>query len=330
MQLGKLSHNVLKRSVLKFTTPERTPILSGAFMGNDSSAISMREDGAFVVSANPASVVGVDGIENGFYRCLNDLACQGAKPIALMPIILMPMQAEESQLQETMKRLAGLCQLYGMQIVGGHSSVSPVVTEWIVTLTMIGETDTVVDKERQKAKAGQSLVLTKSIGLEGTGWLARKKKEELCSHYTLAFVEQAEQFLEQLSVLPEAECLHQCGVTVMHNVSEGGILAALWELMERSNTGMEVDLKAIPIRQETVELCEFYRLNPYQMLSNGSLLFATEDGDQMVRKLAECGISATVIGRVSDGKQRILRNEDEERFLDRPKSDELYQVGLML
>ena len=56
----------------------------------------------------------------------------------------------------------------------------------------------------------------------------------------------------------------------MHDVTEGGIYGALWELAEASGVGLEIDLKAIPIRQETVEVCEQFHLNPYQLISSGS------------------------------------------------------------
>ena len=45
-----------------------------------------------------------------------------------------------------------------------------------------------------------------------------------------------------------------------------------------SGVGLEIDLKKIPIRQETIEICEFFDLNPYKLLSGGSLLLAAADG----------------------------------------------------
>ena len=48
------------------------------------------------------------------------------------------------------------------------------------------------------------------------------------------------------------------GVRAMHDVTTGGIFGALWELAEASGVGLEIELKKIPIRQETVEICEFF------------------------------------------------------------------------
>ena len=66
-----------------------------------------------------------------------------------------------------------------------------------------------------------------------------------------------------ISVQSEAAVAVTSGVSAMHDVTEGGIFGALWEMAEASGVGLEIDLKKIPIRQETVEVCEFFGVNPY-------------------------------------------------------------------
>ena len=112
----------------------------------------------------------------------------------------------------------------------------------------------------------------------------------------------------------------------MHNLSEGGVLGALWEMTDGAQLGMEAYLREIPIRQQTVEICEFFGLNPYQLLSGGSMLMAAEDGNALVRLLKREGISATLIGSLTDKKERVLINGQERRYLDRPQPDEIYKI----
>ena len=114
----------------------------------------------------------------------------------------------------------------------------------------------------------------------------------------------------------------------MHDVSEGGIFAALWEFAESSGVGLEIDIKKIPIKQESVEICEFFDINPYKIVSGGCLLIATEDGNLMVRELEKAGIPAVVIGKATDKNERVLLNEDEVRFLETVQVDELYTLDL--
>ena len=110
------------------------------------------------------------------------------------------------------------------------------------------------------------------------------------------------------------------GVRAMHDVTTGGIFGALWELAEASGVGLDITLKKIPIRQETVEICEFFDINPYQIASGGSLLMAAEDGNRLVMDLVKEGIPAVVVGKATAGNDRVLINEEERRFLEPPRA----------
>ena len=139
-------------------------------------------------------------------------------------------------------------------------------------------------------------------------------------------MEEARNFDRYLSVIPEAAVAVKSGASAMHDVSEGGIFGALWELAESAGVGLEIDLKKIPIRQETVEICEFFDLNPYKLLSGGCLLIATEDGNGLVMELEKADIPAVIIGKATDSNDRVLINEEERRFLETTQTDELISV----
>ncbi|MDE7259966.1 MAG: hydrogenase maturation factor, partial [Lachnospiraceae bacterium] len=128
------------------------------------------------------------------------------------------------------------------------------------------------------------------------------------------------------SIIPEAATAVKSGVCGMHDVSRGGIFGALWEMAQRAGVGLEIDLKKIPVKQETIEICEFYGLNPYELLSGGSLIMTAEDGAALVTVLAGEGIPAVVVGRTTDGNDRVIYNEEEKRYLDKPKEDQIYMV----
>ena len=103
-----------------------------------------------------------------------------------------------------------------------------------------------------------------------------------------------------------------------------------WELAQRAGVGLEIDLKKIPVKQETIEICEFFELNPYELLSGGCLIMVTESGQILEDALKREGIPAAVIGRTTDGNGRLIYNEDEKRYLDRPKMDQMYSVYLRM
>ena len=176
------------------------------------------------------------------------------------------------------------------------------------------------------AAPGQDIVVSKWIGLEGTALLARRRREDLLSRYPAYLVDEAACFERYLSVLPEAAAAVEFGVCAMHDASEGGIFAALWELAETSGVGLTVDIKKLPLRQETVEICEHCNVNPYELLSGGSLIMTAEDGSGLTAWLRERQIPAVIVGKVTDSNDRLLLNGDEVRYMDRPKRDELYRM----
>ena len=173
---------------------------------------------------------------------------------------------------------------------------------------------------------GDDIVVTKWIGLEGTSIAAKEKETLLLESFAPSFVETAKKFDQYLSVIPEAKIAGEWGVSAMHDITEGGVFGALWEMGSGSGVGLDIDLKAIPIRQETVEVCEVLGLNPYILMSSGSMMIAAKDGYGLVRKLKLAGIEAAVVGKATDGNDRILRNGEDTRYLDKPQSDELYKI----
>ena len=168
--------------------------------------------------------------------------------------------------------------------------------------------------------------MTKWAGLEGTAILATDKEAELRSRYPADLIENAKNMIRDISVVKEARIGRQCGVVAMHDITEGGVFGALWEIAEASSTGLVVDLKKIPVRQETIEICEFFDLNPYMLMSSGCMLMVAEHGNELSEALIKEGIPAAVIGRITAGRDRVIINEDERRYLEPPKTDELYKA----
>ena len=118
----------------------------------------------------------------------------------------------------------------------------------------------------------------------------------------------------------EAAVAEQHGGKAMHDTSKGGVFTSLWELSEYLKCGMEINLRSIPIRQETIELCEYFNLNPYFINSLGGLLVVTEDGGSLVKKAEALGKAAAVIGHTVNGHQKTVINNDEKRYLEAPRA----------
>ena len=142
----------------------------------------------------------------------------------------------------------------------------------------------------------------------------------------MEFLKQIESHKTEIFAEKEIAFAKEQGGTLIRQVGEGGIFAALWNLAKEMERGIEVDLKKIPVLQETIEVCEIFRLNPYQLTSAGTMLIVAEDGEKLTDQLNQQGISAAVIGTLTDSNDKILKNGEEVRYIDRPAPDEIMKI----
>lgn len=202
-------------------------------------------------------------------------------------------------------------------------------------------------------KPGQDLVVAGYAGLAGTALIVQEKKEELYQWFSRDYVNQMLElsFLKQEMKLlvneqgdldfwknmENTECEFSrlaanpdfwppLGVTECESSGEGGILKTLWDLSGAYMTGIRFSLHRIPVKQETIEICERYGLNPYRLFSSGCLLFAAGNGADLVEALDGRGIFASVVGKVTTGIKRVVEYGEVSGFLERPVTDEIYKV----
>lgn len=178
---------------------------------------------------------------------------------------------------------------------------------------------------------GDELVVAGAAALEGTVQIAEKKYEELRKYFSEGFLYDALSLKKCYGVGESPkdslawQMAVQAGASVCYPMGEGGFLSALWKVAEASQVGLTADLRKIPIRQETVEICEIYDCNPYKLLSGGALLIGIPSGEALVQEYQRMGLSAAVIGQANAGNDRLLYSRENARYLERPGEDEINQ-----
>ena len=259
-------------------------------------------------------------------QVVNDLATRGAVTVGASVHIMLPPYAYESRLKSMVEYVERAGSAHAIQIVCAKAEVSPVIQKAIVYVNGMGVLKKGALLQSSMGKAGQDIVLLKWIGLEGTFRVMREKEEALKERFVPTFLNQIRSLEPQIFSEKELLLAKEFGVSAMHQITSGGILATLWEMSEASNVGLEVDLKKMAIKQETVEVCEFCHLNPYQLTSVGSVLIFTDRGEELVSKYEQQGIQAAVLGKTTADTARVILGGEEKRFLDRPAVDELLKI----
>lgn len=315
----------MRRSVLDQLHNRRDEVLLSAAIGEDCAALALREDEIFVLSTDPITAATGEIGDLAVAVTVNDLASSGAEPIGLMVTLLLPPDTEEEEVRRIMAEMERSSAEAGVEILGGHTEITGAVNQILISVCGVGKARKGSLISTGGARPGMDILVTKWIGLEGTSIIAREEEEELSRAFPKELLQNAKAMRTLISVQKEAAAAVSFGVAAMHDVTEGGIFGALWEMAEASGVGLSVDLRKIPVRQETIEICEYYGLNPYELISSGSMLMAAEDGPGLKAALEEQGIPAALIGKATEGNDRILLNQGEKRFLTPPHTDEIYK-----
>ena len=323
MKIGKASESVLKRSVFKQLHTKRDEVISAVGTGLDAAVLKLDADEMTVLSTNPVMGTLEELGEYGVLSVVSNLAAAGATPVGILLTILLPEKEDERTLKKIVAQAQEVCDRYQIQILGGHTEVTKAVNQPVLSLVAVGKAKKDSLCPSKGAKPGMDILIANWIALEGTVILAAEKEQELLTRYTAPFLDKTKALKKFLDIQKAAQIAAGHGVGAMKDGSRGGIFGTLWEFAEASGIGLEIDLKKIPIRQETVEVCEFLGVNPYELHAGGCLLMAAEDGNALVQALEREGIFATVIGKATAGNDRVLLNEEERRFLEPAKPDEL-------
>ena len=365
MNYGKLNEDVYERSVVKVikanthtNSTENKEFYNGAEIGNFCAVFPCADTANRSASANgfasaQASASGKNAVMRAYEAALNSIAANGilgSYDWAYADISLfVPEKLREIKVREMLAETARRADELRIPVLNVNVQVLPWVhmetANCVIHMALNGWV------ERKGASPDDDIVMTKWIGLEGAALIARSSRETLKARYPADIVQETAGFLQYLSVMPEAatamksgasdmeaentaparlseemlEAAELDGASDMQAAGEGGIFGGLWELAAKNSVGLVADLKCIPVRQETIEVCEYFDLNPYELMAGGSLLITCPNGSALVKTLADCGIASAVIGKITQGNDRIIRHEDESRFLEPVRGDEIYK-----
>ncbi len=178
----------------------------------------------------------------------------------------------------------------------------------------------------KQSRMAENIVISKWAGLKGSSLIAAEKEEELLTYFPRSFIDTVKGFDRYISTEEEKKIIGEFEVSAFCEAGEGGVYGALWDLAEETGTGIDVYLRDIPVKQETIEIANYFDFDPYLLLSEGTVIIITENGYALTKALTENGINAAVIGTVTDSNDRVVINKGIRRFLSPRYKDELYKI----
>ena len=321
MQVGKLTNAELKRLIFDKLKTTREEVLVGASIGSDC-AVADIKDNLMVISTDP-----ITGTDKGIGKlcvnvCSNDIAAFGAEPVAILITLLIPPYVNLSEVEQVIDDAIGECQKYNIALIGGHTEVSSAVNRFVLSGVCIGKKN---KRELKKVDESFSIVMSKSAGLEGTSIIAYEREDELKEVLTGEELSKAKGFMDSISVLNEGRIGANCDVPLMHDVTEGGVFGAVWEIANNAGLGVELYKDRIKVDLVTKKICTHFEIDPLKLISSGVMIFATDEPTRLIDALKEENIDAYEIAHFTLGECLVI--EGEQSFpLEPPQSDELYRV----
>lgn len=309
LPLGKLPPELLRN--LLADAPLDGSVLLGPGIGLDCAVVALGER-LLVLKSDPVTFASQ---QIGWYAVqvnANDIATTGAVPRWFLANLLLPEVSTTADLAaEIMDQVFQACRELDISVVGGHTEITYGLDRPVLLGTMIGEVERNALVTPRGALPGDALLITKGVPIEATAILGREFKARLVEKLPEGDVQRAANFLYEpgISVVRDARIAMSSGrVHAMHDPTEGGLAAALWELAEASGFSLEFDPRTVPIpelSQQVLDAFEEVELNPFECISSGALLLAAhpQDGKSIQLALQQEGIACSQIGRVLESPE---------------------------
>jgi hydrogenase expression/formation protein HypE len=326
---GKVPPEILKKIVFSHLGVLDPAVLLGPRLGEDASLIEIG-DNVIVVSTDPitGSVEDVGWLV--VHVNANDVATFGVAPRWFLVSIMLPNGSTPKELARIMEQIDEAAKSLNIAVIGGHSEITERIEEPLVVGFMMGIAQKDQYVTSKGAQEGDSLLMTKTLAIEGTAILATEGYSMLSKKLGIEVIKKARKLREQISVVKEGVTAFQTGyIHAMHDPTEGGLVGGIHELCDASEVGFEIYYDTIPISSQTKLICKALQINPLELISSGTMIMscAPENAADVITVLKREGIETTSIGMlVSDPACRKMHINGTIIDLERPKTDALWSA----
>lgn len=315
LKTGKLDSDLLKELVFDKITYRSEAVKVRPGIGEDCAVMDF---GSYecVMSTDPITAAVSDIGRLAIHITCNDIASNGVQPLGIMLAVMLPAGTDENDVAHIMGQAAETAAALNVEIIGGHTEITQAVKQPVIVSTAIGRALSGHSQSGNDIAEGDYIMMTKSAGLEGCGILACDYSKPLAEVLTAEELNRACGFLDLVSVVAEGIAAGRVGTHGMHDITEGGILGAVWEICQIAGKGAQVWADMIPVTPEVKKICSFFGIDPLRLISSGSMLIIVpqDKRSEMEAAMAEAGVGCSIIGRVErkDYGIRLLGSVDEK------------------
>jgi hydrogenase expression/formation protein HypE len=229
---------------------------------------------------------------------INDVAMAGAKPLYLTAGFILEEGFPLKDLKCVVESMARAAREAGVAVVAGDTKVVErgKADGVFITTTGVGIVPDGVNISGDRARAGDRILLSGSIGDHGVAVMSKREN--------LSFETEIVSDSAALHGLVAAMIAASSDIHCLRDPTRGGLATTLNELARQSGVGMRILEQDIPVRTQVSAACEFLGLDPLYVANEGKLV-AICPSDSAPAVLAAMrahplGNDAAIIGEVVD------------------------------
>ncbi len=328
LKVGKLDNDILEKIVFGNIKYRSGDVIKRAGLGEDCAVMDFGEYDC-IVSTDPITATPNEIGKLAVYISCNDIASNGIEPFALTMSVLLPEGTCEKEVELIMKQAGEAAMDLEVEIVGGHTEITTAVVRPVIVSTVFGKSLRGESQTCDLMSEGDLICVTKDLALEGTAIIVGDHEDIMREVLSEDEIKQAKSFMDSISVVKDGVLAGSIGTHGMHDVTEGGILGAVWEMCMNSKLGARIYESRIPLTDITKKVMKYLDVDPLKMISSGSMVMAISKDKEEDMKVAfkDVGINFNVIGEiVNEGEGITLESADGISPVLPPQSDEIYRA----
>ena len=236
---------------------------------------------------------------------VNDVAMAGAQPLYLTAGFILEEGFPLADLERIVVSMAAAARQAGVPVVTGDTKVveKGKGDGVFITTTGIGVVPEGVHIAAERARPGQAILLSGSLGDHGIAILSQREN--------LAFETEIRSDSAALHGLVAEMIAAVPDIAVLRDPTRGGLASTLNEIARQAGVGMVLEEEAIRVKPEVTAACELLGLDPLYVANEGKLVCLCE-AEAAERLLAvmrghPLGREAALIGHVTEDAHSLVQ-----------------------
>ncbi|MGY5846147.1 AIR synthase-related protein [Salegentibacter sp. HM20] len=305
--LGKIERNLVDGFIKQKSGFKRDEVKLGPGFGQDVSLVELPGEMTLAMTSDPLSLIPGLGLEESAWLSVhlmtNDMATTGFAPMYGQFVLNLPASFSKSDFKLYWNHIHNICEDIGIAITGGHTGFIDGQNSTIAgggTLVSLAPKSSM--KLSKNANVGDSILVTKSCAISSAAILAMSFPETVKNKAGIDIYWQACESFYHTSSLKEALTVMNGNadkITAMHDVTEGGVLGAIYEMAVASNNGAQVHDELLPIQDIQKQVCDIFDLDSRFCVGAGSMIISCTPGNEreIIESLGKQNITCAQVGK---------------------------------